>query len=107
MTSDEKDRHVLAAAVRASAQVIVTANVRDFPDGALAPLGIVAQTPDDFLKDLLGFDANAMIDVIRDMASAKKRTPMTPLDILKRIGKTAPNVAASALIVIEERESQM
>jgi len=33
---DADDRHVLAAAIRCSAQVIVTTNVRDFPEDALA-----------------------------------------------------------------------
>ncbi|MCS5721514.1 PIN domain-containing protein [Herbiconiux sp. CPCC 203407] len=31
MTNDKKDRHVLAAAVRGSAEVLVTFNVKDFP----------------------------------------------------------------------------
>lgn len=31
MTNDPKDRHVLAAAVRANAEVVVTFNIRDFP----------------------------------------------------------------------------
>ncbi len=105
MPNDERDRHVLAAAVRASAQVIVTANMRHFPNDALAPLGVVAQTPDDFLKDLLGFEPDVMIDVICDMAASKTRPPMTPLDILKRVGKAAPDFASAALIVIEERDA--
>jgi predicted nucleic acid-binding protein len=36
MTNDPKDRHVLAAAVRANAEVIVTFNRRDFPESALS-----------------------------------------------------------------------
>jgi predicted nucleic acid-binding protein len=34
---DLKDRHVLAAAIRAKAQYIVTHNLRDFPQSALTP----------------------------------------------------------------------
>ncbi|MEY9211770.1 PIN domain-containing protein [Thermobifida halotolerans] len=51
MDNDPKDRHVLAAAVRAGAEVIVTFNTRDFPDTALKPYDITAAHPDDFLLD--------------------------------------------------------
>ena len=44
---DENDRHVLAAAIRAGAEVIVTFNLSDFPPATLARLDIVAQHPDD------------------------------------------------------------
>src|SRR6516225_9259508 len=40
---DPDDRHVLAAAMRGRADVIVTANISDFPDEALKPFGIEAQ----------------------------------------------------------------
>jgi predicted nucleic acid-binding protein len=106
MKNNTKDRHVLAAAVRASAQVIVTADARGFPESVLGPLGIVAQKPDDFLKDLLGFDSRAMLDVIRNMAAAKTRPPMTELDLLKRLGKCAPDFAASVLIMLEEEAAR-
>jgi hypothetical protein len=43
---DPNDRHVLAAAIRGRADVIVTLNIRDFPGHVLAPYGIVAQHPD-------------------------------------------------------------
>jgi predicted nucleic acid-binding protein len=49
MTNHPKDRHVLAAAVRTGAQVIVTFNRKDFPEAALAPWNVVAQSPDEFL----------------------------------------------------------
>ena len=50
---DADDRHVLAAAVRAKAQVIVTFNVRDFPADILAGIDVVAQHPDAFLRHLV------------------------------------------------------
>lgn len=49
MENHSGDRHVLAAAVRCGAQTIVTLNLRHFPDAALAPWGVVAQSPDEFL----------------------------------------------------------
>jgi predicted nucleic acid-binding protein len=45
MTNSDKDRHVLAAAVRANAQVIVTYNAKDFPAASVAPFAIKVQGP--------------------------------------------------------------
>jgi len=58
---DPDDRHVLAAAIHGEASVIVTFNLRDFPRAALAPFGIEALHPDDFILKLLERDAVAVI----------------------------------------------
>ncbi|HLJ96248.1 MAG TPA: PIN domain-containing protein [Gemmataceae bacterium] len=50
---DPGDRHVLAAAIRGRADVIVTFNLTDFPPDTLAHYGIEAQHPDDFIIHLL------------------------------------------------------
>jgi hypothetical protein len=50
MPNDLKDRHVTAAAVQCAAQLIVTANVKDF---AALPSGVDVQTPDDLASFLL------------------------------------------------------
>ena len=49
MTNDIKDRYVLAAAVHAQPEQLVTSNIRHFPPAALAPYGIFASEPDRFL----------------------------------------------------------
>jgi predicted nucleic acid-binding protein len=51
MTNHPKDRHVLAAAVRANAEVVVTFNLKDFPESALKPYDVEAIHPDEFLLD--------------------------------------------------------
>ena len=53
MTNHPKDRHVLAAAVSKNVNVIVTNNVRDFPDTSLRPYFIEVQTPDTFVSHVI------------------------------------------------------
>src|SRR5262245_8427709 len=43
------DAHIVAAAIVGRADVIVTSNLRDFPEEHLRQYGLVAQSPDDFL----------------------------------------------------------
>jgi hypothetical protein len=50
---DPDDRYVLAAAIRAHADVIVTYNLMDFPAASLILYGIEAQHPDDFVSRLV------------------------------------------------------
>ncbi|MFG1952702.1 PIN domain-containing protein [Micromonospora sp. NPDC048830] len=73
MTNDPKDRHVLAAAVAADAEAIVTANLRDFPDHALAPYAIEALHPDDFLCTLLDAAPDRITNIIALQAEATGR----------------------------------
>ncbi len=47
---DPYDRHVLAAAIRARAQVIVTFNEKDFPAKTLAEFDLCTQHPDTPLR---------------------------------------------------------
>ncbi len=82
---DENDRHVLAAAIRAGAQVIVTHNLKDFPDAALAPFGIEAQSPDDFVLHLLELAPSVVAATVELQASALRNPPQTASDILDRL----------------------
>lgn len=50
---DPDDRHVVAAAIEAEADWIVTWNLRDFPQSTLRTYGLSAITPDLLLLQLL------------------------------------------------------
>lgn len=49
---DPDDRHVVAAAIKARADLIVTFNLKDFPQSALADFQIEAVHPDNFILDV-------------------------------------------------------
>src|SRR5207247_70778 len=84
------DAHVAAAAVVGHADVIVTSNVRDFPQRVLDRYGIAALSPDDFLLQQWWLDPVAVADVLVEQARATKRPPLTPDDILTRLRFMAP-----------------
>jgi len=86
---DPDDRHVLAAAIRCSASVIVTFNQKDFPPAALAPFGIEAQHPDEFIENLFDLDQAAVLQAALLQRSHLRQPPITAehyLEILLRLG---------------------
>jgi len=53
---DKDDRHVLAAAIRGKANLIVTENIKDFPSKYLQTFDINACSADDFVLQLVDID---------------------------------------------------
>ena len=94
MTNDFKDRHVLAAAIKCKADVIVTFNLKDFPSESLQPYGIKAQHPDDFLLDLFSdYGMNLAVEIIKQQAEALKKPPTTIKELIQKLDKQVPNFA--------------
>lgn len=97
MRNNDKDRHVLAAAVRERAEVIVTFDVGGFPDAALGEYGIRSLHPDHFLLDQLDLYPAATKTVLHGMVSSWVNPPFTFDEILEAIGRRgAPRFAAAA-----------
>lgn len=89
LTCDPKDRHVLAAAVRADADAIITFNTTDFPDRSVDPFELEIIHPDTFLLDQLDLAPVVVIDELVRQAAANRRAPRTLpqlLDALERAG---------------------
>ncbi len=86
---DPDDRHVLAVAIRCGASVIVTFNERDFPKDRLAPFGVEAQHPDEFVDNLLDLDPAAVVSSAQRQRAQLNNPPIDAnqyLDILRRQG---------------------
>lgn len=79
---DEKDMHVLAAALKTQAAAVVTENLKDFPATVLAPLNIEARSADDFIADTIALDTGRAIAAIRIMRERLKRPERTAEDLL-------------------------
>ena len=89
MTCSPEDRHVLAAAVYAKCQVLVTYNVPDFPAASASPHGVTVLTPDQFLLDQLDLHPVWVVRSLREMSHASRKPPLSPsalLDSLARSG---------------------
>ncbi len=86
---DPDDRHVLAAAIRCQAGVIVTFNLKDFPGDILGQYSIESQHPDEFISHLLDLDPGAVCNAARQQRQALRNPTKSPeefLDTLLRQG---------------------
>jgi len=82
---DPDDRHVLAAATRCQAGVIVTFNLNDFPSDILEQYGIEAQHPDEFIGHLLDLDPGAVCYVARQQRQALRNPPKSSEEFLETL----------------------
>jgi hypothetical protein len=76
---------MLAAAVRGEARVLVTFNLKDFPESSTMPYDIAVVSPDDFLLDQLGLCPGPTLGALRAQAAAYASPPMTIDTLLGRL----------------------
>lgn len=79
---DPEDRHVVAAAIRAGAEVIVTYNLTDFPTETLDRFDIEAQHPDDFLISLLDTAPGAVCAAVKRQRESLRNPPKSTTELL-------------------------
>jgi predicted nucleic acid-binding protein len=80
---DPDDRHVLAAAIHAGADLIVTFNLRDFPRRQLKKHDVDVQHPDDFVAALIAFAPKAIEDVVSEQLEALTNPQVTRAALLR------------------------
>ena len=82
MTNDERDRHVVAAAVRGEAAIILTLNLRHFRPEHLATWGVRALHPQSFLIEIFRQEQAVVLTKLDQQATDRGRSLSQLLDIL-------------------------
>ncbi len=101
MPNDEKDRHVLAAAIAGRADLLVTANLKHFhfPTDFCQ---VEVQHPDTFLYNQLDLAPKPFFDALKNLAK-QRREPMNTLpSILKSLHKTVPDFSMQAFDILDK-----
>jgi predicted nucleic acid-binding protein len=79
---DPDDRHVLAAAVKCNADMIVTFNLKDFPATVLEPFGIEPTHPDDFIEYQMDLAPHTVASAAKRHRDSLKNPPRGVEDYL-------------------------
>ena len=87
VNNHQKDRHVLAAAVCAKANLIVTYNKKDFPHSAINPWNIECRGPSGFLRSLYDLDPAIATNKLHEQADTIR---ISYKELLVRLQKAAP-----------------
>ena len=84
---DNNDRHVLAAAVRCHAEVIVTYNLKDFPARTLKAFDLEAQHPDTFISNLIDLNPETAVKAFQNQVSFLRNPPLKADQVLGHLRK--------------------
>ncbi len=82
---DEDDRHVLAVAIKANADMIVTNNLKDFPYEYLNTFNLSAKSADEFLTHLIDLNQMQAIVAFNDMVVNRKNPRVNQYEILNQL----------------------
>ena len=74
---DPDDEHVLAAAIAARCDTLVTDNLKDFPQAILDRWGVEVMSPDDFISNAMDLDHAVAIGALRNMRARLKDPKFT------------------------------
>ncbi|WP_447925903.1 PIN domain-containing protein [Georgenia muralis] len=94
---DPDDRHVLAAAIKARAQVIVTHNLKDFPSTVLEGWDMEAKAADDFILDQIDLNRDAVYGAVQRIADSRDNPPATFSDVLTMLERDGLVESVAAL----------
>lgn len=94
---DKNDRHVLAAAIKTNASIIVTNNSKDFPADYLQSFNLRVKTADDFLTDIIDLNQEHAVAAFKEMVLHKKNPKQDEFEVLNLLRNAGLNDTANYL----------
>lgn len=94
---DKNDRHVLAAAIKGTADAIITFNIRDFPAKYVKSYNITIKTPDEFITELFDLDESKVLQAFYRQVNALKNPPQSISEVLAKLKTCRLNNTISTL----------
>ena len=94
---DPKDCHVLAAAIKSNANIIVTNNLKDFPEECLTEHGMSAKSADDFLTDIIDLNTEIAVNSFRKLVLYKRNPDLDEFEVLDALRRNELKDAANYL----------
>lgn len=94
---DENDRHVLAAAIKTNANLIVSNNLKHFPEKNLQSFGLNIKSADDFLTDIIDLNQDVAVTAFREMVLNKKNPKMDEFEVLNQLRKAGLKTTADCM----------
>jgi hypothetical protein len=95
---DNNDRHVVAAAIQTRAAVIVTNNIKHFPQDYIGKLHLSASTADEFLADVIDLYTPGTVAALRTMRARFRRPELDAESLLRRMESAGLTQTVNLLI---------
>lgn len=97
---DAKDHHVVATALASQSHVIVTDNLKDFPQSALDELGLEVKSTDQFIADAIELEPKRASHAIHAMLKDWNRPKLKPYELPFMLEAKGLVETASALLAL-------
>ena len=98
---DPDDRHVLAAAIVGRADVVVTYNLKDFPEEALTPYGIEVQHPDEFLNYQRTLNEPLFIQCVKEIRGRLSQPKYSAEEYIRTLRRFHLHIIADELTKVQ------
>lgn len=97
---DKNDCHVLAAAIKTNAHLIVTNNLKHFPDSYLLSFRLKAKSADEFLTEIIDLHPERGIAAFREMVLNKKNPSFNLFEVLNQLKRANLSDTADSLLAL-------